>query len=51
MALIQRDGDTMTREIVIEQFVAPAAHDLIDQLCRKGYLNEENDGIRISDSD
>jgi hypothetical protein len=48
--------DTFAHDRAVEQliaagFVATAAHDLIETLCRKGYLTEDNDGLRISDSD
>jgi alkylhydroperoxidase family enzyme len=46
----------LAHERAVEQlidagFVAPAAHDLIDQLYLKGYLDEGNDEIRLIHDD
>jgi hypothetical protein len=46
--------DTLAHERAVEQltsagFVAPAAHDLIVQLCLKGYLADSETGLRLTD--
>lgn len=49
------DEEIVVRERAVEQlidagFVAPAARDLIEQLCHKGYLYEIDDGLRLANS-
>jgi hypothetical protein len=41
----------LVEQLIDAGFVAPAAHDLIDQLYLKGYLDEGNDEIRLIHDD
>lgn len=51
--LAQADAETVVREQAVEHlvaagFVAPAARDLIERLCRKGYLENDEIGLRLT---
>lgn len=48
--------DSLAHERAVEQltsagFVAPAAHDLIEALCQKGYLADSETGLRLTVSE
>lgn len=49
------DAGIVMHEKAVEQlidagFVAPAAHDLIERLCHKGYLYEIDDRLRLTNN-